>query len=507
MTSPAMPTQPSPPLPETTHLRIALAWVIGLTTLRLFANALTGLELYGDEAQYWTWAQTLDLGYFTKPPLIAWIIAATTSVCGDAEACVRASSPLLHAGTALALYGLGRSVADSRVAMWSALIWITLPSIAFSSLIVSTDVPLLFCWALAATGYRRLLDTRAWRWAVVAGLAIGVGMLAKYAMAYAFLGIALHLVVSPRDRWILRDLRGLLVLALALLILSPNLYWNAANHFATVAHLGDNTNLGADPSQKFRISKALQFLGEQAGVFGPIPFAILAWRLIAWIRGRASDTEKFLLAIALPPLAVITFQAFLSRANANWAATAYPTATVLVALWLVGQAPRWMRYATLVPHVVACLAFAVVVAVWPTLRIPLTDRGFSRMAGWEKVAEAARPEILTNPDLPVLMTDRIAMASLLYYMRDQLGVGDLQPGKRPVYVWDWNRQPEHHYELAVPYDPEKTDRALMITEWETPAAILDHFEATEQVRVISITSYGRTRRLEVWLVSGFKGWE
>lgn len=505
MTSPATPS--AQPLPEFTHLRIALAWVIGLTVLRLFANALTGLELYGDEAQYWTWAQTLDLGYFTKPPLIAWVIAGTTAVCGDGEACVRASSPLLHAGTALALYGLGRAVADSRVAMWSALIWITLPSIAFSSLIVSTDVPLLFCWAVAAAAYRRMLDTRAWSWAAVTGLAIGLGLLAKYAMAYAFLGIALHLVFSPRDRWILRDLRGLVILILALLILSPNLYWNAANHFATVAHLGDNTNLGADPSQKFRITKALQFLGEQAGVFGPIPFAILIWRIVAWIRGRASEAEQFLLVWALPPLAIITLQAFLSRANANWAATAYPTATVLVAIWLVGKAPRWLRYATVVPHLVASLAFAVVVAVWPTLRIPLADRGFSRMSGWEEVAEAARPDVLINPDLPVLMTDRIAMASMLYYMRDQLGVGELQPGKHPVYVWDWNRRPEHHYELAVPFDPETRDRALMITDWENPGPILDHFEVTEQVRVISVTSYGRTRRLEVWRVAGFKGWE
>ena len=492
---------------ETTHLRIALAWVLGLTALRLFANALTGLELYGDEAQYWSWAQTLDLGYFTKPPLIAWIIAATTSVCGDGEACVRVSSPLLHAGTALALYGLGRAVADSRVAMWSALIWITLPSIAFSSLIVSTDVPLLFCWSIAAMGYRRLLDTRSWRWAAVTGVAIGVGMLAKYAMAYIFLGIALHLIVSPRDRWILRDLRGALIVGLGLLILSPNLYWNAANHFATVAHLGDNTNLGADPSEKFRVSKALQFLGEQAGVFGPLPFAILLWRLIAWIRGRASDTEKYLLSIALPPLAVITLQAFLSRANANWAATAYPTATVLVGLWLVAQAPRWARYVTVVPHLIACLAFAVIVAVWPNVRIPMSDRGFSRLTGWEEMAEAARPDVLTNPDLPVLMTDRIVMASMLYYMRDQLGAGALQPGKTPVYVWDWNHHPEHHYELAVPFDPEKTDRVLLITDWEDPEAILDHFEVSEQVRVISITAYGRTKRLEVWRVAGFKGWE
>ncbi|MDF1792778.1 MAG: glycosyltransferase family 39 protein [Thalassobaculaceae bacterium] len=505
MTSPATPSAPI--LSEFTHLRIALAWVIGLTILRLFANTLTGLELYGDEAQYWTWAQTLDLGYFTKPPLIAWIIAATTTICGDGEACVRASSPLLHAGTALALYALGRAVADSRVALWSALIWITLPSIAFSSLIVSTDVPLLFCWAVAATACRRMLDTRSWRWTVVAGLAIGLGMLAKYAMAYAFLGLALHLALCPRDRWILRDLRGGTILALALLILSPNLYWNAAHHFATVAHLGDNTNLGADPSEKFRITKALQFLGEQAGVFGPIPFAILAWRVVAWARGRASEAETYLLAMALPPLAVITVQAFLSRANANWAATAYPTATVLVALWLVAEAPRWLRYATVAPHLVASLAFAVVVAVWPTLRIPMTDRGFSRMSGWEEMAEATRPDVLTNPDLPVLRTDRIVRASMLYYMRDQLGVGTLQPGKRPVYVWDWNRRPEHHYELAVPFDPETTDRALMITDWEDPGPILDHFEVREQVRVISVTSYGRTKRLEVWRVAGFKGWE
>src|SRR3546814_6484554 len=80
-------------------LRLALAWVLGLTLLRIAGLAMTGLELHGDEAQYWSWAQKLDFGYFTKPPLIAWVIAATTAACGDGEACVRLSSPLLHAAT------------------------------------------------------------------------------------------------------------------------------------------------------------------------------------------------------------------------------------------------------------------------------------------------------------------------------------------------------------------------------------------------------------------------
>src|SRR3546814_20608855 len=91
-------------------LRLALAWVLGLTLLRIAGLAMTGLELHGDEAQYWSWAQKFDFGYFTKPPLDAWVIAATTTACGAGEACVRLSSPLLHAATAMALSGLGSPV-------------------------------------------------------------------------------------------------------------------------------------------------------------------------------------------------------------------------------------------------------------------------------------------------------------------------------------------------------------------------------------------------------------
>src|SRR3546814_2365005 len=82
-----------------------------------------------------------------------------------------------------------------------------------------------------------------WGWAAAAGAAIGLGLLAKYAMAYAAVGLALHLALAPADRWILRDRRGLLVLALAAAILAPNLVWNAQHQFATVGHLGDNANL------------------------------------------------------------------------------------------------------------------------------------------------------------------------------------------------------------------------------------------------------------------------
>ena len=57
------------------HLTLLLILVV--TILRTAALSISPLELGVDEAQYWLWSKTLDFGYFTKPPLIAWIIGAS----------------------------------------------------------------------------------------------------------------------------------------------------------------------------------------------------------------------------------------------------------------------------------------------------------------------------------------------------------------------------------------------------------------------------------------------
>ena len=85
----------------------ALAAVAAITLVRLAVVGFAGLELDFEEAQYWFWAQDPAWGYFSKPPLIAWLIAGVTAVCGDGEACIRLPSPLLHAATALVVGAIG----------------------------------------------------------------------------------------------------------------------------------------------------------------------------------------------------------------------------------------------------------------------------------------------------------------------------------------------------------------------------------------------------------------
>src|SRR5207245_1282001 len=110
------------------------------------------------------------------------------------------------------------------------------PGTIFSARIISTDVPLLFCWALALFAYVRLLDGGGPRWTLLLGAALGFGLLAKYAMIYFVLGVALAAWIEPDARRMLRTPAPWVALAIAALIVSPNLVWNIDNGLATFKH-------------------------------------------------------------------------------------------------------------------------------------------------------------------------------------------------------------------------------------------------------------------------------
>src|SRR4051794_32635778 len=112
----------------------ALAVVAGVTLLRLVAIFLTPLQLYPDEAQYWLWSRHLAWGYASKPPLIAWLIWATTAIGGDGEAFVRLAGPVMHAVAALALFGAGRRLYGAATGLLACLLWVLMPAVQVSSL-------------------------------------------------------------------------------------------------------------------------------------------------------------------------------------------------------------------------------------------------------------------------------------------------------------------------------------------------------------------------------------
>src|SRR5262249_34346733 len=131
----------------------------------------------------------------------------------------------------------------------AALVYATMPAVSASSAIASTDALLAPCWALAFYGVVRALAAKAQpsiRWWAATGVAIGVGVLAKYAMLYFAGSLALYLAV---DRGRRRELaRGFaLACAVAAAICAPNVAWNLAHGGVTVRRTVELAHLGRAP--------------------------------------------------------------------------------------------------------------------------------------------------------------------------------------------------------------------------------------------------------------------
>src|SRR5215469_10039813 len=326
---------------------LMLVGVLAITALRLLWLAFQPADLYPDEAQYWFWAQHLALGYYSKPPLVAWLIALTTRLCGESEFAIRLSAPLLHAGTAIFVYAVGSRLYASRVGLWSALAYASLPGASISAFIISTDAPLLLFWAAALYAFIRAREDGGWAWWVAIGVACRLGLLAKYAMAYWIFSALGYVLAFRAER---RHLGRLLTaIGIALLLYSPNFWWNWSNGFVSYLHVKDNAGID---EPLFHPDAFLEFFGSQFAVFGPLFFAGLIF-LAASPRIIAEPRFRLLATFALPTLAMMLGVSFLSRANANWAAPAFVSAIVLVVAWALSRGWRKLVIFSIALHIAA----------------------------------------------------------------------------------------------------------------------------------------------------------
>jgi 4-amino-4-deoxy-L-arabinose transferase-like glycosyltransferase len=390
-----------------------LAAVATITGARLAWLEVQSAGLYPDEAQYWFWAQHPAFGYYSKPPLVAWLIALTTAGFGDSEFAIRLSAPLLHAAAAGIVYAIAARLYDRRTGFWSAIAYVTLPGVSLSAFIISTDAVLLPCWAAALYAFVRAREPGSGRWWLIAGLAAGAGLLAKYAMAYWFISAFGFVLLAPGERRHLRPLVG--VTAIAGLIYLPNLWWNWSHGFVSYLHVRDNAALSA---RLLHPTAFLEFLGSQFGVIGPVFFAALVL-IVARPRALLEPRARLLAAFALPTLTLMLALSLLSRAEPNWAAPAYVSAIVLVVAWAIEHGwRRWLGAAVTLNLAVAVALFGTADALAAIgVALPAKYDPLHRLRGWRELGQTVATLLAMHPDLTLLADDRELLAALIYYVR------------------------------------------------------------------------------------------
>lgn len=395
-------------------LRQSLAIILGFTVYRLVMLHFDGTDLFVDEAQYWHWSQNLDFGYYSKPPMIAWVIHLATLIGGSSDVFwVRVASPLLHMVTALILIpATARLTGSKEAAHWVGASYVTLPGVALSSVFMSTDTVLFPFLALTLLAYAHLIERRSIGFAVLMGFAIGCGTLSKYAMLYFVGTAALSALFLPRARLAIRD--ACIAAATALIVIAPNIWWNATHGAATLKHTSDNA--GWD-GLNLHIGKALEFLASQFAVVGPVLFAAMIVVFVRLLQRRVTSTEQHLFILSWPIVLAIVFQALMSRAYANWAATAYAAGTMLAVLYLMMHAPRALR-ASLVINGTASLLFALLTVFPHQIHLPNGKPVLARYLGRADMSHEIAAAAQAAGVATLVAESRDVLADLFYTLRD-----------------------------------------------------------------------------------------
>jgi 4-amino-4-deoxy-L-arabinose transferase-like glycosyltransferase len=475
---------------------LALAGLLLLLTLYRVAVILhLGLDPYVDEAYYWGWAQQPAFGYYSKPPLVAWLIALSTGLFGDGLIALKLPSLLLYPATALVLQRLGTRMFDARVGWWAGLAFATLPLVSALGIFVSTDALLLFFWAAGLLALWSALEEGHWRAWLLVGLCAGLGLMSKYTMA-AFVGSAfLALLAHPRGPRQLLTPRPWVALALAALILAPNLWWNWQHDFPTFRHTAEITRLN---ERHWNPGELAEFLGAQWLSFGPLlTLGLLA--ALAGLRRRLADPRHRTLALlTVPLLLLVCVQAATGRANGNWAAPIFVGGVLLTAAHLA-EARRW-RFLALA---VAVNALVMVGAYhWPDLARwsgkELTSRNdpYKRARGWHDFAQAIAPYIAANPAAVLLADDRDLLAHLAY----ALGIRELAGWNPTGHVMD-------HYQLTTRLEDYPGRAFLYISRTALDDRVLSRFAGSTLLGQVDVAVHRDFHRHAfVYRLEGFQGY-
>lgn len=453
-----------------------------ITAYRVVWLSFDRTDLFVDEAQYWLWGQSLEFGYYSKPPLIGWVIRAVTDLAGsDAPFWVRLPGSLFHASTALILGALAAQVAGARAGLVTALAYATLPMVAVGSFLISTDTVMFPFLAAALLLWHRATQGAAWA-APLAGASLGLALMGKYAALYYLIGAGLAAAFIPAARVPWRQ-AGLAVLAM-LAAISPNLLWNLGNGFATAQHTLDNADWVRDPSARagLNLDQLGGFFAAQFAVFGPVLMAALLWCAVRW----PAQARRWLL-YALPVLLLVCTQALLSKAYANWAATAYLAGLIAVVPWLMTV--RWALVASFVVNG----AFALLLPILPALgdRIelrgqPLLERYLGRTAMSQAFVTLAQAK-----GAKVIVADHRDLLADLFYAQRGSGLS--------FRAAPYAGRPRHHYEQR--YEFQGADEPVIYASREPdnppPCAA-----AQELVRIIPESGAYRRHPVTVWIVPG-----
>lgn len=521
--------------------------IIAVTTLVRLWFVLSGqLDLVQDESQYWDWSRRLQLSYYSKGPLIAWLIHGWTALLGDTETGVRMGAVVNSALAQTLLYlGAARLFRAPALGVLTLFVANATPLFMASGVLMTTDSPLLLCWAGALFCLHWIsLEPRRRAPYVLLFACMAVGVLAKYMMlgiagvAVLWLwGLSRHDLLARGVAW-----RVLAVmLAGAAVGMLPILAWNISNDWVSFRHVATLAGVAGKAAKTFLTPERLpEHLGAQAGIITPWWLGLMlvgGWRALRHAcKGHAGTPgdmacgtpgaslngvpdagrlrRDILLAAGFWPMwGGMTLWSLHTRIYPNWPAMSYVAGIMLAACCLSDLIAARRRDEVLEPGGAPATVWRKLVPAWAVLGVltfglvhaqdalPLPPRynPATRLKGWadlgEHLDEVRRQ--LPDPGRVFFFSDAYDMtASLAFYA----------PGQPVTYCADFGRRMSQYDIWPSPADKVGWDAVLVRRDGPNmPRQLAAMFDSVQVTRYQS-THRGKPGR-EFWVVvlRGFNG--
>ncbi|MDC6447473.1 glycosyltransferase family 39 protein [Alphaproteobacteria bacterium] len=406
--------------------RVIIFSLLILVLFKVISVYLTEFTLYGDEAQYWLWSQSPDLGYFSKPPLLAWFIYGYESVFGSSFFSLKMFPIIIYFFISLATYKLCLLLFLSKnKSFLCAISFFIIPAASLSSFLISTDLLLLLFWILTMI---KILETRVNGSIAnffLFGLFLGLMFLAKYAAVYFLINLVLLIIMDKKTFYVFKmNPVGVIVFLISLLVvLIPNVYWNLNNGWVTFSHTSSNANLN---NLNLNFYEPIKFISSQILMVGPILF----FSFIFLLKHLNLDFEnKFLLIFSIPIIFIVLVESFLVRANANWAAPALISVFILFFKIVSDNKMFLIKINFIFNYVIAVILFSFILT-------SSKHKIFDRIRGIDVFVKEIS-EIINDKDL--VISDRIIFSNTSYELRDK--------PNRLYMAYDNNMRITNHFQI------------------------------------------------------------
>ncbi len=510
--------------------------ILAVTVARLVFVASGQLDLVQDEAQYWDWSRTFQLSYFTKGPLIAYIIGLWTWLLGDSGLGVRMGAVLGSAAMQLVVYlGVSRLWRRPRLGLACLVVMNTTPLFMASGFLMTTDNPLMVCWwaalfALYAAGRDA---RRVWPFAVLAG-ALALGTWGKYMMLAFAVTAALYgwllrrrMMDSPlfwRRLWLALGLG-------AVLGLLPIVLWNLGNDFAGVRHVAHLGGFTGERAESFiRFDRFGEYYASQFTLLMPWWFLMLlagAWgalRSLGDARGGAAGLVRsldypqraLLVAGFWPVWGYFALWCFHTKVHPNWSAVSYASGMILAAvvwseLWRRLGGRDWKVWAwpalgaaafgLLLVHDLLPMPYRVSFTPPLTTRQLTLENPALHLKGWNDLGR----------ELDVLRRTRFGDPDRVFFFGNHYDVTAelawIVPGHPRSYCVNVGRRLNQYDLWPGPQDKQGWDALYVRQKFKDliEPGVDELFEKTVQIHYQSMHGGRPARQFTIYLCYGFKG--